>query len=59
MIAWLGEKDSDSDDTIDFILRLLDLSFLSNDNWPSTYIRGFYALARLLDRPWFSRIWIL
>jgi hypothetical protein len=59
IIAWLGEKDSDSEDTIDFILRLLDPSFLSNDNWPSTYARGFYALASLLDRSWFSRIWIL
>jgi hypothetical protein len=59
VVVWLGEKDSDSDIAMDFVPKLLDPSFLSDDNWPSTYARGFYALARLLERPWFSRIWVL
>ncbi|KAF4635102.1 hypothetical protein G7Y89_g2992 [Cudoniella acicularis] len=59
VVVWLGEKDSDSDDAMDFVPRLLDPSFLSDGNWPSTYARGFYALAHLLERSWFSRIWVL
>lgn len=59
VVVWLGEEESDSDIGMDFISRLLDPGFLGDDNWPSTYARGFYALARLLERPWFSRIWVL
>ena len=41
MVIWLGEKDSDSDIAMDFVPKLLDPSFLSDDNWPGTYARGF------------------
>lgn len=61
VISWLGHEDSSehSDEAMEIIPRLLDPDFLRNDNWPITYAHGFYALARLLERPWFSRLWIV
>jgi hypothetical protein len=59
VLVWLGEEELDSDAAMEFVSHLLDPRFLSEDNWPSTYARGFYALAHLLERPWFSRVWVL
>ena len=59
VIAWLGDQDSDSYNAMDFIPKLLDPGFLGNDNWPDTYAHGFYALARFMDRPWWSRVWVI
>jgi hypothetical protein len=59
VLVWLGEEESDSDVAMEFVSNLLDPRFLSEDNWPSAYAHGFYALAHLLERPWFSRVWVL
>jgi hypothetical protein len=54
---WLGEEDPLATIAIDFIPKLLDTTFFLNPEWRNDY--GFHALAKLLDRAWFCRGWVL
>ena len=57
VMVWLGEKDSTSDLGLDLIAKILDSNYRWSSGWWADY--GFMALSRLLDRPWFSRRWVL
>ncbi|OAP60808.1 hypothetical protein AYL99_05810 [Fonsecaea erecta] len=70
--AWLGERSSDSDLAMQFVVDLANklqsmypanVSRLNFDDpsrlgLPSKHDAKWYALSRLLRRPWFSRAWI-
>ena len=56
-LLWLGETDASSNHAINFISRILDPEFLCQENWLDDY--GLLALAQLMNRPWFKRIWVI
>ncbi|KAI6082596.1 heterokaryon incompatibility protein-domain-containing protein [Hypoxylon rubiginosum] len=57
VLIWLGESDASSQYATDFISQIQDPQFLCNENWFDDF--GLLALARLLNGPWFSRLWVI
>jgi hypothetical protein len=61
--VWLGESDQDSDLAMDFIRTTAHIS----DSWwsknpiedPTTYSQQLDGVRALLQRPWFSRRWVI
>ncbi|KAF7934957.1 uncharacterized protein EAE98_003002 [Botrytis deweyae] len=68
VLAWIGDESTDSDLAMDFVVTLHDLmiyfgtpSFSDVISVPGCEHRspGWKALDALLQRPWFSRTWII
>ncbi|KAE9366452.1 HET-domain-containing protein [Stipitochalara longipes BDJ] len=59
VIIWLGEAGEDSDLALSFIPRVTDLSQFDQIIKNPSSTREWYALSRLMNRPWFSRRWVV
>jgi hypothetical protein len=59
VVIWLREEADDSDLALSFIPQVTDLSQFDRiiQNQGSTH--KWYALSRLMNRPWFSRRWVV
>ncbi|TAQ90353.1 hypothetical protein B7494_g1332 [Chlorociboria aeruginascens] len=54
--VWLGENDSSSNQTVEFIPQILNLSLLDNLVEDSSRISAWLAFIETMARPWFSRL---
>jgi hypothetical protein len=57
VLIWLGEEDSTSTFAMEFVPKLVRSDFQWDGSWWEQY--GFITLARILERPWFRRGWVL
>lgn len=57
VLIWLGEEDSTSATAMEFVPKLVQSNFQWDGSWWEQY--GFVTLARILERPWFRRGWVL
>lgn len=56
-VIWLGEEDSTSKPAFEFIREITSEGFRWDEEWCQGH--GFAALARLFERTWFRRGWVL
>ncbi|PMD32074.1 HET-domain-containing protein [Hyaloscypha variabilis F] len=59
VIIWLGEEAEDSDLALSFIPRVTNLAQFDYIIKDQSSKREWYALSRLMNRPWFSRRWVV
>jgi hypothetical protein len=59
VIIWLGEEAEDSDLALSFIPRVTNLAQFDQIVKDQNSTREWYALSRLMNRPWFSRRWVV
>ncbi|KAG0649120.1 Heterokaryon incompatibility protein [Hyphodiscus hymeniophilus] len=59
VIIWLGEEAEESELALDFIPRVTDLAKFDHIIKDQASTRQWYALSRLMNRPWFSRRWVV
>jgi hypothetical protein len=57
--VWLGDAADDSDEAADFIDQITDLSYLDRLVKDLSTTRRWFALSRLMQRPWFTRRWVI
>ncbi|TGO62118.1 hypothetical protein BCON_0022g00270 [Botryotinia convoluta] len=57
VLKWLGEEHSTSKYAIDLVAKMIANEFRWEAGWWEHY--GVIALARILERPWFRRGWVL
>ena len=56
-LVWLGGEDASSQHALSFISQIATPDFLNQDKWTDDY--GILAMAGLLKRSWFSRLWTI
>jgi hypothetical protein len=59
VVIWLGEGDEGNDYAIDYIVNLVNPQNEVRRSVGRDDLPGYVAIAQLLNREWFSRIWII
>lgn len=59
VLIWLGEEAEESPQALDFITRITNLSHFDAAVKDKSCTRQWYALAKLMNRSWFRRRWIV
>lgn len=59
VLIWLGEEAEESALALDFIAQITDLSQFDVAVKDRTCTRQWYALAKLMNRSWFQRRWVV
>jgi hypothetical protein len=59
VFVWLGEEADDSDVALSFIPQVTDLSKFDRIIQDQGSTHKWYALLKLMNRPWFSRRWVV
>jgi hypothetical protein len=57
VLIWLGEEDSSSKFALNFVSQITSRDFKWDHSWWKQH--DCFALAQILDRPWFRRCWVL
>ncbi|PMD15734.1 HET-domain-containing protein [Hyaloscypha hepaticicola] len=59
VLVWLGEEANDSDLALSFIPQVTDLSRFDRIIHDQGSTHKWYALSKMMNRPWFSRRWVV
>jgi hypothetical protein len=59
VVVWLGEEADDSDLALSFIPQVTDLLKFDRIIQDQGSTHKWYALSKLMNRPWFSRRWVV